>query len=112
MKYNKLSFVLFLWGLMAGCKDRNIPVDTSSLYKITLSKSTVYEKRTSDEISVWTPYQLITELPEYEIKERGYCWSSKSLQPTLADRSAQADDKSRASVLRGISLDSTYYIEP
>lgn len=98
--------------LIMGCKDKNMPVDTSSLYKITLSKSVIYERRNSGEISVSTSYQLITESTEYQIKERGHCWSSKSSQPTITDRLARADDTNRASILRGLSTDSSYYIEP
>jgi hypothetical protein len=110
--YYNISTALLIFGLIGGCKPGSVPADTSEAYDIILSKSTIYESRVSNEISVWTPYQIKAELPEYEIKERGHCWSSKSPQPTLADRSAQANDKRRASVLRGISLDSTYYIEP
>ncbi len=110
--YYNISISLLLCGLLGGCKPNSVPADTSDTYAIILSKSTIYESRVSDEISIVTPYQLKTELQEYEIKERGHCWSSKSLQPTLANRSAPTNDKNRASVLRGISLDSTYYIEP
>jgi hypothetical protein len=110
--YHKLSFVILFLMLFMGCKDRSMPVDSSSLYKLILSKSVIYESRGANEISVSTSYQLITESTEYQIKERGHCWSSKSPLPTITDRLARADDTNRASILREISSDSTYYIEP